>query len=227
MKATVAGSPGTLAALTEAVKALFGDGHEARTVDGRAWAELGYDVRRAQVDVLAAKVGKLIVIEVDIPAGGRGADLSAGRREVPGSAAEIDLTEEASETLEDWLSQGSGGGFDEESAAMDLAWALAEEEEPLDDDSPPSEEAEADEETEERWAKALLGQLLENGAIELARGASIDDEGLVSELAELLRDDEESLADAIAEHLLDTEVLAEVFVGAEELAPVLDAIRRG
>jgi hypothetical protein len=97
---------------------------EVRIAGGRAWVALAHDTPGRAIDRLAKKLGgNLRVIAVEMPLGLRGEEMTAATFIAPGREDEDDLTDVASETLEEWLADMTGG-FDEEVAARELAWAL-------------------------------------------------------------------------------------------------------
>jgi hypothetical protein len=164
MKAAVAGARAAAEAMRASAEAAGVPAHDLRSLGGRTWLALPYDVRGAVVDALAEKLGTddLLVVEAEMPLGGRGADLTATRYRAPGRRDEVDLDEEAAETLHEWLADAEGSGFDEETAALDLAWTFA-------------ADAEFDAEGEETagaaeknaWSARLARHLVDTGAIAL------------------------------------------------------------
>ena len=92
---------------------------------GLAWILLPYNPKRAAIDALARKLGvQLSVFEVEVPLGMRGEELAARHYVAPDRQRERDLTDVATETLESWTD--GEGAMDEEVAAVELAWFLAE-----------------------------------------------------------------------------------------------------
>ena len=135
-----------------------------RSQGALSWVKL-VEPRRVDLTSLVTNLrSELTVIEVAMPAGGRGRGLSASRFHLgpsqPAMSDEQDLTEAAREILHEWKADLEGG-FDEEEAVEAIAWEFVDE---LDGANgagePPS--------FEDRWATALLDHLVTSGAIELS-----------------------------------------------------------
>ena len=96
----------------------------ARKSGGRFWIALPDDVSDEVIDKTAKKLGGDVrVIEVEMQLGLRGEDVTAATYIAPGRKDEDDLTDIASETLDEWLEEMEGA-FDEDVAARALAWAI-------------------------------------------------------------------------------------------------------
>jgi hypothetical protein len=211
MRATIAGAPTTTEALGDAVRRVVKGNASVRAIGPWAWTAFPADVRRQVVEQVAATLGQeLVVIDVEMALGGRGEDLSAARSCVPERGPEEDLSGQAREMLHEWLADSAGGGFDEDEAIFDLAWALVDE--PL----PPSEQ---EEQFEDRWASALVEHLLSSGAIELRARKQVAGE-LASSLDGATRVDSE-LAATLLESLVDSTAVAEVYLDEAALEKAL------
>lgn len=213
------GLPVTKEVLRDALAGTIPGQHLIRARGDWAWASLPADVRDALVEELAAKLGQeLVVVAVEMTLGGRGSDLSASRRFVPARAdAEEDLTGEVREILHEWMAD-TEGGFDEDAAIVDLAWALIEE-------GGVVPAAEVPECYEDRWAAALVAHLVGANAIEL-RG-KLRPEG---ELAHHLQSADEKDRDGrfaafLLEVLIESTAVAEVYVDEIELEEALKTTR--
>ena len=218
MKATIAGTPSASAAL----RAAAGDG-EVRTIGGWTWVDLGFDVRKAVIDALAGKTGSLDVIEVEMQSGGRGSGLHATRRTLP-AGREIDLSEEARETLRDWVDQGSGGGFDEEDAAIELAWTFAAEDGEDTGDDEEQWKAPAGKPRLDTWAGRLLAHLVSTRSIALDPEP---EDALEADLATALEEeDEEARLAEVSEMLLSHPDVDDVFIDDTELAEAIVRTRQ-
>lgn len=206
MKATVVGANVPAKALRAACARAEVSAKDVRVVGPRAWVELPHDTRDAVLSRLAdALATGLLVIDVELPQGGRGEGLMASRATYKG--VEEDVTQEAKEILQGWLSDGSGGGFDENVAASELAWAL------IGDSDSTTSPAEAN--AEEQWATALLDKLVAAGSIEL-RGNLPP----VNRLAHVLESPGKDLGERLLAELIDSTAVDEVFADADEIARV-------
>lgn len=218
MKATIAGTMSK----GDAMRVAAGE-REVREVAGWIWADLGDEVRTAEIDALAARIGEVVVIEVELPSGGRGRGLYATRRTLPGGE-ELDLTGEARETLHDWISNGFGGGFDEEDAALELAWMFAEQEGDAQDDEveprPPGPQPRLD-----TWAGRLYAHLLATKSIELDPEPENVLEGDLATALEA-EDDDERLAE-VSDTLMSSIDVIDVFIDDTELADAIAKTRAG
>jgi hypothetical protein len=180
-------------------------------VGPRAWVELPHDTRDAVLARLAEVLGTgLMVIDVELPLGGRGEGLQASRATYRG--VEEDVSEEAKELLHEWLADSDRGGFDEDVAASELAWALI-----GDSDAAP---APAESNAEEEWAQALVDKLVADGAIELRSKHTP-----VSPIASLLQSPGRDLGDRLLAVLIDSTAVDEVYADADQLAAAARATR--
>lgn len=206
MKATVVGANVPAKALRAACAKADVPAKDVRVVGPRAWVELPQDARDAVLSRLAEALATgLLVIDVDVPAGSRGEALTASRATYKG--VEEDVTAEAKEIVQGWLAEGAGGGFDDDAAASDLAWAL------IGDSDSTTSPAEAN--AEELWATALLDKLIAAGSIEL-RG----NQPPINRLAHVLESPGKDLGDRLLAELIDSTAVDEVFADADEIAKV-------
>ena len=206
MKATVVGANIPAKALRAACAKADVPAKDVRVVGPRAWVELPQGARDAVLSRLAEALATgLLVIDVDVPGGGRGEGLTASRATYKG--VEEDVTAEAKEIVQGWLADGTRGGFDEDVAARDLAWAL------IGDSDSATSPAEAN--AEELWATALLDKLIAAGSIEL-RGAYPP----INRLAHVLESPGKDLGDRLLAELIDSTAIDEVFADADEIAKV-------
>ena len=217
MRATIAGVATTEQALGAALGRVVKGVCEIRRIGAWSWAAFPADVRRVVVEQAAAALGhELVVIDVEMPLGGRGAGLSAARYLVPESGPGQDLSEDAREMLHEWLADSAGGGFDEDTAIFDLAWALVDEQET----SAAAESTEPEKEQfEERWASALVAHLLTAGAIEVRAKQQV-----IGELAWNLdgaTEVDSGLAESLLEALVESTAVVEVFLDEAELEKAL------
>ena len=195
MKATVAGGA-TEPVLRAALRTLLPGDHVIRVIEGRAYAALPISVGEATLAELQRTiVTPLTIVEVEMALGGRGHDLTAGTRVLPGPEDE-DLTDSAREILHEWLADASGTGFDEDEAAFELAFTLLGDE----DDGDPAAAQAVVEGTppEEVWARRFLDKLIADEGIEM-RSKRLPVSLVARHLEPLLVDDEE-----------DTEELADL-----------------
>ena len=97
----------------------------ARKSGGRLWIALPDDASDEAIDRAAKKLDDVVrVIEVEMPLGLRGEDMTAATYIAPGRENEDDLTDIAAETLDAWIADMAGGAFDEDVAARALAWEI-------------------------------------------------------------------------------------------------------
>lgn len=215
MRATIVGAPVSPAALESALASLLPGGHHMRR-GSATWVALPLDVRRDVVERLSASLGvELVVVEVEMSLGGRGADVMAGRRFVPSRGPEEDLTEDARELLHEWTADAEGG-LDEDQVVLDLAWDL------IDDEGRAREEDSCDEEAfEDRWANALVARLVATGELEL-RG-KLKPNGQV---AHHLQDaDDSGFGARLLEVLISCTAVAEVYADENALEVALRETR--
>ncbi len=224
MKATVAGGA-TEPELRAALRKVLPGDHEIRVIEGRAYAALPVSIGEATLAELQRTIATpLTIVEVAMALGGRGHDLTAGTRVLPGPEDE-DLTDSAREILHEWLADGSGAGFDEDETAFELAFGLLGDA----DEGPPAPAIEGTP-VEEVWAHRLLDKLIADQAIEMRskrRPVSL----IARHLEPLLEDDDhapEELADlgaALLDELVRADAVDEVFVDEQALIEAVRATR--
>ena len=180
---------------------------------GKRWWVILPDVRRATLDALATELGgDTAVVEVEMPLGGRGSDLFAQRYRLPSQEDALDLSEDAREILHDWISEG--GGFDEDEAALQLAWELIDE----DDEAPAT--TEDTKSFEDRWAEALVQHLVDTGAMELRSKHRPN-----TDVAHELQFGDEELGSRLLAALVASTSVDEIFVDEDELMRAARATR--
>jgi len=215
MRATIAGVATTEQALGAAVGRVVKGVCEIRRVGAWSWAAFPADVRRVVVEQVAATLGhELVIIDVEMPLGGRGQGLSAASYFVPQRGPGQDLSEDARGMLYEWLADSAGSGFDEDTAIFDLAWALVD-----DHETPPVVESTETEQLEDRWASALVAHLLSAGAIELSAKRQVI--GEVAWNLDGATEVDSALAESLLEALIESTAVVEVFLDEAELEKAL------
>ena len=228
MRVALLGSKVDPALMREALAAVGADptADAIRQHGALVWGQIA-DPRDSQLKASAQRLGgQVTVIEVELPAGGRGAGLFASRYLLSrgGSASDqCDLTREAKEILHDWLADGRGG-FDEEVAALELAWELATD---LDDDD--GSAAGESLNVEDRWAETLLAHLVTTKAIELKARCTLTllqgrfTDAIAHQLSRGIEDsaDLRDTAVILLEWFVDCKLVEEVFIDEEGLAQMI------
>lgn len=203
---------------------------EVRRSHGTFWALLRSNTPTTKTAAIRARLGTCVVIDVEIELGGRGHGLYGSRATYPEGFKE-NTTGELREQLHEWRDD-SEGGFDEDVAAVDLAWTLIDADAGSDERSdeevgvgplaiksaPPVESPVA------AWARDVLDKLIEDGLVELAEHRRPYD--LVIELLENV--DGEFPAhwgDQLIDRLVADEDVAEVFADREQVTTVVRALR--
>jgi len=211
MRATVVGANVPAKTLRAACAKAEVSTRDVRVVGPRAWVELPPEIRDRALGRLAELLATgLMVIDVDLPAGARGEGLTASRATYRG--VEEDVTQEAQQLLHKWLADSPGKGFDEDSAASELAWALLGEGD--------GEQSPAQPDVEETWAQALIDKLLADGALELRA-----EHPPIRRLAHILENPSRDLGDRLLAELIDSPAIDEVFADADQIAAVARATR--
>ena len=205
MKATIVGAAVPAKTLRAACAKTDVPTKDVRTIGTRTWVLLPGERPDSMLPGLAEALGTgMMVIEVDVPAGARGDGLVASRATYRG--VEEDVTQEAREALRKWTAEHARTGFDDVTAASDVAWALIEADR---ETNPPSSNV------EDVWAQALFDRLLGAGSIEL-RGKHSP----VASIAQVLQNPGRDLGARLLSELIDSTAIDEVYADADELARI-------
>ncbi|GAC1414086.1 MAG: hypothetical protein NVSMB53_12010 [Gemmatimonadaceae bacterium] len=215
MRTTLVGLEASRKALSAALAQVVPGECAIRAVGRWKWAELPADTREPIVAALAAFIQReLVVIDVEMPQGGRADEVSARRHFAPARGRDEDVSEDARE----WLREST---FDDlEEVIAELAWGLA-------DDYAPSfaslpSEAEP-EDFEDRWAVGLVAHLVKTRAIELS-GVLLPT-GVVANCLQWADENDPGLASSIVDALIDSSAVAEVYVDEAEVEMALRETR--
>jgi hypothetical protein len=202
MRATIVGAAIPAKTMRAACARIDVPSKDVRTIGSRAWVALPRDARDAKLAALAEVLNTgLMVVDIDLPNGVAGDGVTASRATYRG--VEEDISADATKVISRWASDGARVADD--SAPIELAWALIEE------SSEGSNPASSN--IEEIWAQSLFDQLMLSGKIELrAKHPPI------AQLAHVLENPGRDLGERLLSELIDSSEIDEVFADAEELA---------
>jgi hypothetical protein len=204
MRATVVGATVPAKTLRAACAKAEVASKDVRVVGPRAWVELPPEMRDSLLGRLseALAIG-LMVIDVELPAGGEG--VSASRSTYRG--VEEDISAEARDLLQTRVGSTADG------AASQLAWALVGDA----DGSAASEPS-----VEDQWAQALVDKLVADGMIELRN----TQQSPVGRVAQILQTPGRDLGERLLAELIDSTAVDEVFADADQLSAAAKLTRK-
>ena len=204
MRATVVGATVPAKTLRAACAKAEVASKDVRVVGPRAWVELPHEMRDSLLGRLseALAIG-LMVIDVELPAGGEG--VSASRSTYRG--VEEDISAEARDLLQTRVGPTADG------AASQLAWALVGDA----DGSAASEPS-----VEDQWAQALVDKLVADGMIELRN----TQQSPVGRVAHILQTPGRDLGERLLAELIDSTAVDEVFADADQLSAAAKLTRK-
>jgi hypothetical protein len=204
MRATVVGATVPAKTLRAACAKAEVASKDVRVVGPRAWVELPHEMRDSLLGRLAEALAiGLMVIDVELPAGGEG--VSASRSTYRG--VEEDISAEARELLQSRVGSSADG------AASQLAWALVGDA----DGSAASEPS-----VEDQWAQALVDKLVADGMIELRN----TQQSPVGRVAQILQSPGRDLGERLLAELIDSTAVDEVFADADQLSAAAKLTRK-